>query len=570
VKPYDTSEKWNARLLAFLLKAHGCQHIVVAPGSRNAPLIEALVNDPDYRLYSVPDERAAAFTALGLTLQHRRPAAVVCTSGSAAANFLPAATEAYYQQLPLVLLTADRPLEWIDQGIGQTIDQHGLYGRHVQAETALLRDTGDALSRSYNERKANEVLLASAKGPVHINIPFAEPLYEHRTHDPAERFRVIRRTPLEASLSAEALRELGRSWAQKKRIWVLAGQMPPNPALAEALETLQARSPFLLLTESLSNLEGPRQIGSIDRLINTLNEEQKEKLRPDLVITLGGEVVSKMVKNFLHQHQAFEHWHLGATTALKDTFWRLTQQIDLAPEAFFRSLAAQVAPTTDSAWRDYWLAQDEKRSAWTRAYTEQAPHSDFKVTAQLLRHLPQGSLVHWANSASVRYAQLFDRPAGIAHYANRGTSGIDGCTSTALGHALAAGAPVTLVTGDVAFLYDAAAFWNDALPHQLRVVVLNNQGGNIFRIINGPRSWDHFERLQETHHAHDLSAVGQMYGVAYQKHSPSEALSRGFEWLYAQQQAAILEVPTPRAENPGTLGRFFKYLAENNDKQENG
>lgn len=562
----DTSEKWNARLLAFLLKAHGCQHIVVAPGSRNAPLIEAMVNDPDYQLYSVPDERAAAFTALGLTLEHRRPAAVVCTSGSAAANFLPAVTEAYYQQLPLVLLTADRPLEWIDQGIGQTIDQHGLYGRHVRAETALLRDAGDDLSRRYNERKANEVLLASERGPVHINVPFAEPLYEHRPFDPGETFRVIRRPPLAAQLSSQALQDLAQAWAQKKHIWVLAGQMPPNSVLAEALERLQARSPFLLLTESLSNLEGPRQIGSIDRLINTLSEAQKEMLRPDLVITLGGEVVSKMVKGYLHQNQDFEHWHLGHTGTLKDTFWRLSQQIELPPETFFQDLVAAVPAQADTAWRDYWLAQDRHRSTATQQYAATAPHSDFKVIAALFQALPTQSIVHWANSASVRYAQLFDRPTGVQHYANRGTSGIDGCTSTALGHALATDKPVTLVTGDVAFLYDAAAFWNDALPAHFRVVVLNNQGGNIFRIINGPRSWDHFERLQETHHQHDLSAVGQMYGVSYRKLARAGEISDSFEWLFAQEKAAILEIPTPREENPGTLGRYFKYLAQNYEK----
>lgn len=559
----ETSEKYNARLVGGLLKTYQCHRIVIAPGSRNAPIMEAVAQDEDYQLFSVPDERAAAFTALGMALEEGLPAAVVCTSGSAAANFLPAVTEAFYQRVPLVVITADRPLEWLDQGAGQTIAQEGIYGRHVRAEASLLREPQDELARQYNQRKLNEVLQAVNQGPVHVNIPFSEPLYTHFTYDEKEAFKRVQLTSTQHILPAASLEELGKEWAAAPRIWLLAGQMSPDPARDEALLKLQKASSFLLWSESLSNLEKTPQIGSIDRMINPLTEKDRKLLQPDLLITIGGEVVSKMVKKYLRSFPPRYHWHVDPQGQLKDTFGCLTRVIPMEARSWAEQLA-EVVDYHSPEWRDQILKLDTQRRERHRQYLDQAEHSDLTVMDDLLRHIPKNSALHCANSASVRYLQLMDRPPGLCHYGNRGTSGIDGCTSTAVGHAQATDRMVTLVTGDVAFLYDAAAFWNDRLPSNLRIIVLNNNGGNIFRIIAGPRTWQHFERLQETYHEHDLSGLGQAYGVAYRKREKGESSAELMRWLYQQEKATVLEIPTPRLGNPTILGRYFKALSAEN------
>lgn len=555
---HKTSALYNARLLAALLKAHGCQHLVVSPGSRNAPLIVALAGDPEYQTYSVPDERAAAFTALGMALESGRPAAVLCTSGSAAANFLPAVTEAYYQKQPLIVITADRPQEWIDQGIGQTIRQAGLFHRHVLAEANLQREPQDELGRQYNQRILNQALLQAQEGPVHINVPFEEPLYDQVAPNTQEVFRVVRSTapysecgPIEDYLTA---------WEQAEKVWVLVGQMAPDPELIEALKQLQARRPFLLLRESLSNMPELPGIATIDRFLNATSAQEKQDLAPDLLISLGGEIVSKMVKQSLLKQPPKQHWHFSKDPILKDSFFALEQQLSYRPALFFRRLAEALSPQAQAPWLERALAYQARSSDAAQAFLAQAPHSDLKVMAQIREQLPHESILHCANSASVRYAQLMEWPAGVRHYANRGTSGIDGSTSTALGHALQTEALVSLVSGDVAFLYDSAAFWNDRLPANLKIIVINNEGGNIFRIIKGPASIEGFERFQETHHQLNLAGVALTYKLPFTSVDNSADTALALKEMYSRPGLEILEIKTPREASPDILMQYFKAL----------
>lgn len=556
----QSSAKYNARLLASLLKKHGCTNIVVAPGSRNAPLIMALSVDEEYQTWSVPDERAAAFTALGMAFENGRPAAVICTSGSAAANFLPAVTEAFYQKTPLIVITADRPRELTGQGAGQTIDQENIYGRHVLAEANLLRDPADDLAREFNQRKLNEALLTAPQGPVHINVPFEEPLYEKCPLD-RDAFRHIEKSEVEMGLSNSALQSIADAWNAAPKIWVLSGQMAPNKALQRALQNLFNKSPFLLLTETLSNLNCECGIASIDRLLNSIPDSDKASFAPDLVITIGGEVVSKMVKKFLQETPALRHWHVQENGEVKDTFNKLEKVVPLKAERFFEALYKNVQ-SKDARWCQDWLQQNAQSAQRHQEYIDRAPFSDLKAFSAVVNHLPAGSILHCANSASIRYSQLFDHHSSILHFANRGTSGIDGSTATAIGHASQTEKLVTLVTGDVAFMYDNAAFWNDRLPSNLRIIVMNNAGGNIFRIIKGPAQIEHFERFQETHHQLQLKAISDIYGIEFNQAHNFEALNEGLSWLYADGGLRILEVTTPRMESPEILADYFKNLKE--------
>lgn len=551
-----TSSLYNARLLARILKEHDCQHLVVAPGSRNAPLIYACTA-LGFETYSIPDERAAAFTALGMALENGKPAAVICTSGSAAANFLPAVTEAFYQKVPLVVITADRPKEWIGQGAGQTIMQEGLFGKHILGEANLIREPQDDLSQQYNLRISQEALLNLYRGPVHINVPFDEPLYDHYDGE-EESFRIIRRPATERHLNKADFQQLKTAFESAKRPMILVGQMAPNPELEKSLAKLMDKRPYLLLSETLSNLNHIPGVHCIDRMVNTLGDEEASLLQPDLLISLGGEIVSKKVKAYLRKGD-FPHWHFTEDNSFKDTFHKLTLNLDCKAEWFFDALSEQVQADSN-IWVKKVLTLEEYKSTAHQQFINQAPFSDLKVYATLVEQLPQNSILHCANSAGIRYAQLFDHREDVRHFANRGTSGIDGSTSTAIGHASLSASPVVLLTGDVAFQYDNAAFWNDRLPQNLKIVVINNKGGNIFRIIKGPDQIEGFERFQETEHDIKLSAVAEMYNIPFKCIKEGDALIESVRNFFELPGLAILEIQTPRLESPEVLKAYFKYL----------
>lgn len=543
--------------MGFLLKQHGCKTVVISPGSRNAPLIISLTNQPEYRCISVPDERVAAFTAMGLTLEKREPVAVICSSGSATVNFYPAVVEAFYQNLPLVVITADRPQEFIDQGFGQTMRQPEIFEKHIVKSVNLIREPADQLSQNYNQRCINEALLATQKGPVHINVPFDEPLYG-TIENPAE-VKFINEVKGEKTLRTAKLEGLAEVWNSAPKIWVLAGQLLPDEHLEAELSKLNEKSPFLILSESLSNLHCSCNIHTIDRLINTLNEEEKADLRPDLLISIGGEVVSKMVKKYLRDFKPKAHWYVNETLHFKDTFGALTEHIQANPALFFKHLQ-QFAEPASTEYRERFLEKDGVRKMRHEKYLSKAPWSDFKAFDEILNHLPKNSILHCANSTAIRYSQLFDQAPGLLHFANRGTSGIDGCTSTAIGHAMNTSKVVTLVTGDIAFLYDSNAFWNNQLPPNLRVVILNNGGGNIFRIIPGPDENSTSQAFQETPHEYDLSGIAKAYKVHFQRVEGQSKLNEILPEFFAGDIPKILEVATPREVSPDVLKTYFGAL----------
>lgn len=538
---------------------------MIAPGSRNAPLIIALSNDSDYNCISVIDERAAAFTALGMTISDNNPVAVICSSGSAVVNFYPAVVEAFYQNRPLVVITADRPMELADQQVGQTIRQPNVFANHIQKSVNLVREPQDALARNYNQRLINEAMHASQEGPVHINVPFDEPLYETHEAGPQEEVREIVFFGNHTGVNGEELEQLADIWNKCHKVMMLTGQMGPSDEFDEAVNMLNEASPFLTLADSTSNLDVNNFICSVDRLINTISEEEKDQMTPDLLITVGGELVSKMIKQYFKERPPRYHWHVGSSSVLIDTFNCLTHRLKTEKATFFTKLTEKVEQRSP-AYRDKWIKVDREKAYWHEQYLRQSPFSDLNVFCRILDTIPKGSILHMANSTSVRYAQLFDhRRIGVLHYANRGTSGIDGCTSTAIGHALKTDKIVTLVTGDIAYLYDSNAFANDTLPANLRVIVINNQGGNIFRIIKGPEKDANFERFQETTHQLHLEKLAEVYGLECATVDSDEPLRDAlYEFYGKSEKPRIIEVKTPRLESPEVLAKYFAYLRENN------
>ncbi|MFT3884177.1 MAG: 2-succinyl-5-enolpyruvyl-6-hydroxy-3-cyclohexene-1-carboxylic-acid synthase [Flavobacteriales bacterium] len=559
-----TSDHFSAAELARLCAAKGVKHAVISPGSRSAPLVIAFNRQPDITCLQVIDERSAAFFALGLAQQLQAPVALICTSGSAVLNYGPAIAEAFYQRVPLLVITADRPEEWVDQGEGQAIRQQGVLALHMKRSVQLPRLLHDGLARWHGGRLINEAIdatLLPVPGPVHVNVPFAEPLYgQVEAHDAPSRF--IAPVMTEAFILPEHARWLIAQLSACKKVMVLAGQGQWSDGLRQQLLQLAALPQVTVHTEATSNLDEPAFITCIDRVIEAVQQHNAEALRPDLLITFGGAVVSKRVKTLLRQWKPAQHWNIDLGQRHYDTYQSLTHDIAVSPEVFFAQLIGSVRPA-ESVYGAGWKMLDEEARGAHHRFVDRAPFCDLTAFRTVLETIPAGSDVHLANSTPARYAQLFDRTRGQRFFSNRGTSGIDGCTSTAVGAAFGTQRTTTLITGDVAFCYDSNAFWNQHLSPHLRVIVIDNGGGNIFRFIEGPDKDAALLPWFESPHARDIAALVKGYGLPYFFAEDAASLDAGLNALYAtHDKPAVLHVRTDALVSPKVLRAYFEQLRD--------
>ncbi|AQG79230.1 2-succinyl-5-enolpyruvyl-6-hydroxy-3-cyclohexene-1-carboxylic-acid synthase [Spirosoma montaniterrae] len=557
--------------IAELLVQQGITDVVVSPGSRSAPLTLAVARHPRLRVRVMADERSAGFVALGMAQQSRRAVAVICTSGSAVYNLAPAVVEAYFQQVPLLLLTADRPHEWLYQQDGQTIDQPRLFGAHVKRSYDLPADYTHADARWFIERSINEAILFSQQtpaGPVHVNVPLREPFYP--AADEAFRYEPVRTIDwlrTEATLPAEIWHRLLTEWERSERTLIVVGQHPPDPALLTVLQQISDELGVPVVGEITSNL--PRNdlfITQTDTLLAGLTPDVAEALRPNLLITLGNSVLTRNLKTFLRQYPARQHWHLTENPdRLTDAFQSLTTLIPVSPRLFLEKLFAdldyqrflQGDDDDDSegfAFRQHWQRADRqaRRLVQQTVFGPDVPFTDWSATARVLEALPANSVLHLANSMPVRYANLcgVDARQQISVYANRGVSGIDGCLSTAVGAALQTDRLVTLLTGDVAFFYDRNALWSAPVPPNLRVVLLNNDSGHIFRMIDGPSRQPELETYFETPHGYTAQRTAADASLSYRAcDNVDELASLLPDFFLPGDQAKLVEIKTDKLAN---------------------
>jgi 2-succinyl-5-enolpyruvyl-6-hydroxy-3-cyclohexene-1-carboxylate synthase len=554
------SAKAYLGLLARIFREKGLDTVVFSPGSRNAPLIRTFASVAGMRCLSVTDERSAAHFALGIALTTGRPVAVACTSGTAALNYAPAVAEAYYQHLPLLVLTADRPAEWIDQGDGQALRQENLYANYIKKYFRYPQHVTDEEDVRYIMHLANEAYEATLlpePGPVHINFPFTDPLYgfEPDLTTPPRIMHIVQNTPSPADAFIDGL--AGR-WNRAGRKMILTGMMPAGHAAAAALQPFSGDPSVILLTETTSNLDVEGDIAGIDKVVNTLTEEEAEAFSPDLLITFGGHVVSRMIKHFLRDHPPREHWHISPAGTPMDTFQALTEVIGCTPETFF-SRFVPLTVTGTGTYAARWRQRDSRSAERHQAFLQKAPFSDLKVFDIILRELPAAISLHLANSTPVRYSQLFPVKNKFRYHSNRGVSGIDGCLSTAAGAALDAGSDTFLLTGDIAFFYDQNGLWHDHLSDKLKIIMINNGGGGIFRFIEGPDSTDHLDLFEAPH---NLTArhVAELHGIPYHEARDATSLTEKIRTVSSSPGPVILEVFTPREKNGEILREYFRYL----------
>ena len=523
--------------LVALLQAHGVRDVVLCPGSRNAPLVHALSHQlAGATCHSIIDERSAGFYALGLSLATHRAVVVCCTSGTAVANLHPAVAEAYYQGVPLIVLSADRPERWIGQWAGQTLPQPGLFGSLVR-KAVHLPEPHTEEERWYCNRLINEALLAALAplpGPVQINVPISDPgvsllsptLAKHAPESSDRQpigmqpgRRIQQRYPY--SIDAQAVEPLLRRLATFERKMILVGQESWSAATSTGETFPQSlREQFLCIGESLSN--SPVSICSLDAFLASLSEADRRALQPDLLITLGGHVVSNKMKQYLRTYPPRETWHLSPDSSVVDLFCSLSEQIIAPVEPFLETMAQSLAGCASSPYARHWRERIDRLPSPTPRY------SSLAVVGSLLSHLSEEPCVlHLANSSSVRYAELFRKPRRLLTLCNRGTSGIEGSLSTALGFARQrAEERHFIVIGDLSFFYDLNALGLPEVGSNVRVLLLNNQRGSIFQSLP----------------TLEMDRLSQRYITAeHQLRAQGWAESCGWEYLSVQEMSELEE-----------------------------
>ena len=549
------SSKRSIQILAHLLKEYGIFDIVISPGSRNAPLAIHFSETDDFNCYSIVDERSAAFVGMGMAKSIKKPVALTCTSGSAAANYYPAITEAFYQNTPLLILTADRPVDFVDIFDGQTIRQKDLYQQHSYGDFQLLEDSMEnADDENFSIiKKAIEVCFEK-QGPVHINIPLEEPLYNMVSELP--NFLPVEKTIREVHY--ELPPNLVAEWNTSKRIMILVGTRDYSEELEMQLTQLVKNHSVVVLKEANSNLKHDKFFAHIDRYIFNFNEADFKTYAPDLLITVGQNVVSKKVKQFLRKANPKCHWHIDEVWH-PDTFFALTEKIKATPEKFFSKLLKFIS-LEPSPYFNLWDVLRDKRDLKHDEYCVGTPFSDFKLFEMLSNQLPENINLHISNSSAIRYAQLFDFDKNRI-YCNRGTSGIDGSTSTAMGFAIKSQKQTVLVTGDMSFFYDINGLWNNYIPPYTRIIIFNNGGGDIFKIIPGPSSTNALDEFILTKHHKNAENLAKHFGFAYTKVDDEITLSRVLDNFFKHdEKAKILEVDTSAVENAEVLKGYFEFL----------
>ncbi len=547
--------------LAEIMSQRGYHHLVISPGSRNAPIVTVFANRPEFKCYTIVDERSAAFFALGMAQQLGQPVAVACTSGSAVLNYAPAVAEALYQRISLLVLTADRPVEWVDQGDGQTIRQRDAFGPHVKLSVELPQAVRSEDDLWYNDRlisKAMNALTQPVAGPVHINLPFSEPLYgfDYRLETSPKDFQLLQP---EASLGKDIQINLTEIWTKSIKKLILVGQHSPDTHLEKLLAQLAQRQDVVVLTETTSNVFDPAFISCIDRCLAVTQE--KEQFRPDLLVTLGGPIVSKRVKSFLRKSAIKVHINLDVSDPEMDTYQKLTHALKV-PAVLALSFFAEQTKAAQSNFSVLWKQASSCGKTLNKTFLESHPYSDLTIFNKIVKTVPAHFDLQLANSTPVRYAQLFEWPFQHRFDSNRGTSGIDGSVSTAAGAAFASGKPTLLISGDLGFLYDSNGLWNKHLPAHLKIIVINNAGGGIFRFIEGPEKTGFLEPFFEARHLQSAEYIAQAFGVTYFSAADATTLEAILPVFFETEgSTCLLEIQSPPEESGRIIRSYFSYLS---------
>lgn len=559
------SNKENVNILTSLLLEYGVSDAVVCPGSRNAPIVHNLSVCEAIRCRPVTDERSAAFYALGLAIATRRPTVVCVTSGSALLNVMPAVAEAAYQHVPLVVISADRPQQWIDQLDGQTIPQSDALGRFVRKAVQLPEPHNDE-ERWLCRRLVNEAMhLATCRqgSPVHINVPISEPLFEFDTEQLPQlsRFNNIKRAAIK-----DASMDMPEAFHDATRPMIVIGQLAHGTISHETIRSLSEK--YVVMSEPLSNPsymtihfdEAIRYIVSDNSSIND-DEDDKTAYYPDYVIYVGDTLVSKPARRFLRNAKAPSCLITPDAADIHDPLMTLTDIVECDTDSINALLASLCdAPDTDERCRfhDRWQSFLDAYAAHADAYApEYSQMATVKYFEEQLADLDIDICVHYANSSAVRLACIYAQ-----HYVwcNRGVNGIEGSLSTAAGFSLATHDMTVCVIGDLSFFYDQNALWNSNLRGNLRIILLNNRGGGIFRQLPGLSDSPAADDLVMASHENTAQGICTQNDIGYLSAKSMDEMQIGIVTLLTREseRPMLLEVFTDSNDDVKALEKYFK------------
>lgn len=543
--------------------AYGVRHVVLSPGSRNAPFLISFPASGKFNCYTIVDERSAAYFALGLARKTGEPLAIACTSGTAALNYAPALAEAYYQQVPLIAITADRPPEFVDQADGQTIRQPGMFENFVRYQCQLPAaepTDGDTWLTNRMLNEAFHSALGAVRGPVHINVPFREPLYGIVPFDSIAPLGAVNRSA-DCSVSNEMLAQLHKEISDYQKVMLIIGATNPDKALNQLVSELVAKG-VVVITENLSNIKAPGVFENTDLVLEGFYGRE-EDFAPEVLITLDTPVLSKKIKQHIRKNAPHLHWQFSNQEVIIDTYQCLTRQIAGDAMQMLKLLFDRLNAFPDLYQRN-WERVRSITNERHQTYLGKVPWSDLEIFNILSATMPAKQEVHFSNSTPVRYGQLFNWPEDVIFFANRGTSGIDGCLSSAAGAAAVGSHPVTLITGDLAFFYDSNGLWHKYLPASFRVIVINNGGGGIFRFIPGPSETPQLEDFFEAQGTHQCRGIAETFGLQYYAAGNENELKQILKHFWDDKgSSALLEIFTPGEENGEILRKYFKFLRTN-------
>ncbi len=566
------SDKQNILLLTALMHRAAITDVVVCPGSRNAPLVHNF-KEAGFTCYEITDERSAGFFALGLIEAKARSVAVCCTSGSAVLNLAPAISEAYYHPLPLLVITADRPPCWIGQQDGQTMPQPPAFGSLVRKSVSLPDfQEGQEEEHWYCNRLINEALIALKQysGPVHINVPISEPLFRFNVQNLPVAERFIEYNRPENDFSDSASLQMSHECTNASRILIVIGQMSPSEAekIVPDIQEL-IRKGVVVIAERLANLKLNEMIPyNFDCILKAY--KQKQELIPEMVVTIGGHIVSKRIKLLLRDTHPKIHWHVSAYGELADLFCCSTRLVESSAKKVTGFLADHITTPRDSRYKEHWM----QLSALVGEKTESIGKygfSDMVVIGTITKNLHSQWDIQVANSNSVRYLQLL-RGGENTVMCNRGINGIEGSLSTAAGY-MAGGKPTLLIIGDLSFFYDRNGLWNSfirrhgmknktAMPDApLRILLINNSGGGIFHSLPGLPSSPYLSQYIAAEHHTSAESIAKESGVKYLSASNEQELKEHRDrFLNPDDKVIILEVFTDVAITDAALQKFYKEL----------
>lgn len=533
---YMYSDKINVNILTSLMVAHGVRTVVVCPGSRNAPLAHNFASCPEMYCVAATDERSAGFYALGLALASERPVAVCVTSGSALLNLAPAVAEAYYREVPLLVISADRPLAMINQLQGQTLPQAGALGMMVKA-TMQLPEPHNEVERWHCNRLVNEAMIKMqlhGGGPVHINVPISEPLYNFAVEELSEERKI---SMAAASADEALLTAIADDFAKARKPLIVVGQMERREwhKAAEAVERLETRA--VVLAEKLSD-DSERQLPALDMLVERMADAAD--YQPDYIIYIGGNMVAKAMRQFLQQTKPRRSIVVNEAGEVADVMMNATDIVEAKPSEMLRALASAVSSDKGaSAWIESWQRLKAEAIEQANVATGNWQNEAIREFFHAIRGKEMN--VHVANSLSVRMALKY---AGRYLYVNRGVNGIEGSLSTAAGFSIMSACPVTCIIGDLSFFYDANALWNQGLCGNFRILLLNNKCGGIFSKFEQLADSPACDSYVMAKHNATAEGVCMQNNVVYRKAQTDEQIREGISWLIDEKspRPMLLEV----------------------------